>query len=94
MSSPADITPYEQFGGAAFFAALVRAFYERVAVDPVLRPMYPPGDLAPAERRLRLFLEQYWAAPRRMTTSEGIPGSECATQASRSTPSHATAGSP
>jgi len=73
VSSPADITPYEQFGGAAFFAALVRAFYERVAVDPVLRPMYPPGDLAPAERRLRLFLEQYWGGPTTYDDERGHP---------------------
>ena len=53
-------TPFEQFGGEPFFTALVAAFYERVAHDPILRPMYPEGDLGPAQRRLTLFLEQYW----------------------------------
>ncbi|MGA1147406.1 MAG: globin, partial [Candidatus Nanopelagicales bacterium] len=38
-------TPYEQFGGQAFFVALVDSFYSRVSGDDVLRPMYPPGDL-------------------------------------------------
>lgn len=56
MSQP---TPYERFGGHAFFSSLVHAFYERVARDPILRPMYPGDDMAGAERRLRMFLEQY-----------------------------------
>jgi hemoglobin len=46
---------YEQIGEDGF-ARLVDGFYRRVAGDPVLRPMYPAGDLGPAERRLRLFL--------------------------------------
>ena len=65
MSSAADptITPFEAFGGHVFFDRLVGAFYARVEADPVLRPMYPGNDLAPAEERLRLFLEQYWGGP-------------------------------
>jgi hemoglobin len=66
-------TPYELFGGAAFFTALVHAFYERVAHDDVLRPMYPPGELAPAERRLRMFLEQYWGGPTTYDDERGHP---------------------
>ena len=66
-------TPYELFGGAPFFEALVHSFYERVAHDDVLRPMYPPGDLAPAERRLRMFLEQYWGGPTTYDEERGHP---------------------
>ena len=66
-------TPYELFGGAAFFEAMVHSFYERVAHDDVLRPMYPPGDLAPAERRLRMFLEQYWGGPTTYDDERGHP---------------------
>jgi hemoglobin len=66
-------TPYEIFGGAPFFESLVHAFYERVARDDVLRPMYPAGDLAPAERRLRMFLEQYWGGPTTYDEERGHP---------------------
>lgn len=73
VSQAAEPSPYEVFGGAPFFSALVAAFYERVAHDPILRPMYPPGDLAPAERRLRLFLEQYWGGPTTYDDERGHP---------------------
>jgi hemoglobin len=70
--SPA-LSAYERFGGAPFFDSLVSAFYARVAHDPVLRPMYPEGDLAPAERRLRMFLEQYWGGPTDYQEERGHP---------------------
>jgi hemoglobin len=66
-------TPYEDFGGAPFFEALVADFYEGVAQDPGLRPMYPEEDLAPAARRLRMFLEQYWGGPRTYSDERGHP---------------------
>ena len=66
-------TPYEYFGGEPFFESLVTAFYERVATDPVLRPMYPPGDLTPARRRLTMFLEQYWGGPGTYSEERGHP---------------------
>ena len=66
-------TPYERFGGHAFFASLVHAFYERVAVDPVLRPMYPEADLTGAEDRLLMFLEQYWGGPTTYNELRGHP---------------------
>ena len=71
MSS--ETTPYAQMGGAEFFAALVHHFYEGVAADPVLRAMYPEEDLAPAERRLRLFLTQYWGGPTTYSEERGHP---------------------
>lgn len=70
MSQP---TPYERFGGHAFFSSLVHAFYERVARDPILRPMYPGDDMAGAERRLRMFLEQYWGGPTTYNEERGHP---------------------
>lgn len=60
-------------GGAPFFATLVHRFYEGVGDDPLLRPMYPPGDLEPAERRLRMFLEQYWGGPGTYSEERGHP---------------------
>ena len=71
--APLDVTPYDRFGGEPFFHGLVSAFYARVAHDPVLRPMYPGADLAGAERRLRLFLMQYWGGPHTYDDERGHP---------------------
>jgi hemoglobin len=67
------VTPFEAFGGHAFFERLVDGFYAGVAEDPVLRPMYPGRDLAPAAERLRLFLEQYWGGPTTYSERRGHP---------------------
>ncbi|MAT60400.1 MAG: globin [Micrococcales bacterium] len=64
---------YERLGGAPFFAALVGGFYDRVAEDDILRPLYPEEDLEPAERRLRMFLEQYWGGPKTYSEERGHP---------------------
>ncbi|WP_277879800.1 globin [Streptomyces gobiensis] len=66
-------TFFEQVGGEKTFRRLVRRFYEGVAEDPVLRPMYPEDDLGPAEERLALFLMQYWGGPRTYSESRGHP---------------------
>ena len=66
-------TPYEEFGGSDFFGELVVDFYRGVAGDPDLRPMYPEEDLGPAQRRLRMFLEQYWGGPRTYSEERGHP---------------------
>lgn len=66
-------TFYEQVGGEETFRRLVRRFYEGVAEDPVLRPMYPEEDLGPAEERLTLFLIQYWGGPRTYSDQRGHP---------------------
>ena len=66
-------TPFDEFGGEEFFCALVADFYAGVAKDPDLRPMYPEEDLGPAERRLRMFLEQYWGGPRTYSEERGHP---------------------
>lgn len=66
-------TVYERAGGAAFFEALVAHFYAGVASDPILRPIYPEPDLAAAERRLRLFLIQYWGGPTTYDDERGHP---------------------
>ncbi len=66
-------TPYELMGGAPAFAELVHRFYAGVAVDPILRPLYPEEDLGPAEERFRMFLEQYWGGPRTYSDQRGHP---------------------
>ncbi|MFC7328777.1 globin [Marinactinospora rubrisoli] len=67
------MTFYEAVGGEETFTRLVRRFYQGVADDPVLRPMYPEEDLGPAEERLRLFLIQYWGGPRTYSEQRGHP---------------------
>jgi hemoglobin len=64
---------YTDVGGAPVFEKLVARFYEEVAQDEVLRPLYPEEDLGPAEVRLRMFLEQYWGGPRTYSEQRGHP---------------------
>jgi hemoglobin len=64
---------YEQMGGRDTFEQLVSHFYARVAVDPVLRPMYPDEDFKGAAQRLLMFLEQYWGGPKTYSEERGHP---------------------
>jgi hemoglobin len=65
---------HDQVGGQAFFERLVDRFYEGVAGDPVLLPLYPDApDLAPARHRLTLFLVQYWGGPGTYSDERGHP---------------------
>jgi hemoglobin len=66
-------TFFEAVGGEETFRRLVHRFYQGVADDPVLRPMYPEEDLGPAEERLTLFLMQYWGGPRTYSEQRGHP---------------------
>jgi hemoglobin len=66
-------TLYERAGGLPFFETLVGQFYGGVATDEILRPLYPESDLAPATRRLTLFLVQYWGGPRAYDEERGHP---------------------
>jgi len=47
-----EATFYERAGGAATFKELTLRFYERVAINPILKPMYPDEDMAGAQERL------------------------------------------
>jgi hemoglobin len=68
------VTLYEAAGGMVFFELLVERFYDLVAADPVLLTLYPsPADLAPARRRLTLFLAQYWGGPTTYSDERGHP---------------------
>jgi hemoglobin len=67
-------TVYEVAGGMPFFERLVDRFYEGVAADPVLLPLYPEQpDLTGARRRLTLFLAQYWGGPQTYSEERGHP---------------------
>jgi hemoglobin len=68
-----EVTFFEAVGGEETFRRLVHRFYEGVAADPILRPLYPEEDLEPAEERLRLFLIQYWGGPRTYSERRGHP---------------------
>jgi hemoglobin len=71
MSQP--VSMYEAVGGEESFRRLVHRFYQGVAEDPVLRPVYPAQNLGPAEEHLRLFLIQYWGGPRTYDDLRGHP---------------------
>ena len=64
---------YSRVGGEPTFRKLVHRFYEGVADDPLLRPLYPEEDLGPAEERLTLFLIQYWGGPSTYSEQRGHP---------------------
>jgi hemoglobin len=53
---------------------LVDRFYEGVATDDVLLPLYPEqSDLSGAKERLTLFLQQYWGGPTTYSDERGHP---------------------
>ena len=64
---------YERVGGSPTFERLVGVFYQGVADDEVLRPLYPEEDLGPAAQRLQMFLEQYWGGPTTYSDQRGHP---------------------
>jgi hemoglobin len=67
------VTFYEEVGGYETFRTIVARFYEGVAADEVLRPLYPEEDLGPAEERFLLFLVQYWGGPTTYSETRGHP---------------------
>ena len=70
MSEPSF---YERAGGSVTFRDLAKSFYQEVSKNDVLRPMYPEQDLAGAQERLALFLEQYWGGPTTYSDTRGHP---------------------
>ena len=66
-------TFYEAIGGHQTFENLVSHFYALVAINPILRPMYPETELHEAAERLLLFLEQYWGGPKTYQETRGHP---------------------
>lgn len=71
MAAPQNF--YQAVGGEETFRRIVGRFYELVAEDELLRPLYPGEDLRPAEERLRMFLVQYWGGPRTYSELRGHP---------------------
>lgn len=75
MATPEDVANfYDAVGGQEVFHGIVARFYQEVADDEVLLPLYPEQpDLGPAEERLRLFLMQYWGGPHTYSEQRGHP---------------------
>ena len=73
VDTPAETSFYDEIGGEPTIRAIVHRFYEGVAADEVLRPMYPEADLGPAEERFALFLMQYWGGPTTYSDTRGHP---------------------
>jgi hemoglobin len=65
---------FSRVGGMPFFDDLVAAFYDGIADDELLAPLYPDyPDFEPAKRRLSLFLAQYWGGPHTYMEERGHP---------------------
>ena len=65
-------TVFIAVGGAETFDRIVERFYDGVAADPILRPMYP-ADLVESRRHLSLFLQQYFGGPSTYSEERGHP---------------------
>src|SRR3954452_1552673 len=63
----------DAIGGYPTIAKIVDRFYEGVAEDEVLRPLYPEQDLTAAEDRFAMFLEQYWGGTTTYSDRRGHP---------------------
>lgn len=71
---PTALSLFSRVGGAEFFERLVARFYEGVATDEVLTPLYPEHpDFSGARHRLTLFLVQYWGGPQTYSDERGHP---------------------
>ncbi len=65
-------TVYEAVGGTPWFVGLIDRFYDAVAVDVLLRPMYP-DDLTESREHMVKFLVQYWGGPTTYSEERGHP---------------------
>lgn len=73
MKTTEEQTFFEAIGGRATIDVIVEVFYQGVASDEVLKPMYPEEDLGPAAERLAMFLEQYWGGSTTYSDQRGHP---------------------
>ncbi len=66
------ITPFDAIGGAPMVDIWVEAFYDRVALHPDLKPIFP-DDLTETARKQKQFLTQFLGGPRLYTEEHGHP---------------------
>ncbi len=67
-----QVSVFEYVGGLPWFIALVDRFYDAVATDPILTPLYPQ-DLRESRRTTSLFLAQFWGGPSDYSEERGHP---------------------
>lgn len=72
MNDSTFISHYEQIGGEDMIKRLVEAFYNRVAKDPNLSPIFP-DDLTETARKQTQFLTQFLGGPPLYTDEHGHP---------------------
>jgi hemoglobin len=72
MSDQEQKSVYEWIGGEKTMLQLVDAFYNRVAKDPELAPLFP-ADFTEVKRKQFLFLSQYFGGPPLYTEEFGHP---------------------
>ena len=66
------MTFYEEVGGFETFRTIVTRFYEGVAEDEVLRPLYPEEDLGPAAERFLRAVEHDVPACRDLMAADAV----------------------
>ncbi len=81
---------YEAAGGAATIDRLVDEFYMRVAVDPVLSPLFPE-DFTLIRRKQKAFLTQFFGGPAKYAEEFGAPMMRFRHLRFAITPTHQTA---
>jgi hemoglobin len=67
-----EVNVHDAVGGEAFYIELVDRFYDGVATDVLLRPLYPE-DLTDSRRHMVMFLQQYWGGPGTYSEERGHP---------------------
>ena len=65
-------TPYEQLGGEGRVRALTDAFYDRVALDPLMAELHP-DDLTESREKLFEFLSGWLGGPQLYVAKHGHP---------------------
>ena len=69
---PSENSVYDLIGGEETVRRLVDVFYDKVALDPVLRPLFP-ANLDEGKQWQFLFLMQFWGGPSRYAQERGHP---------------------
>lgn len=69
---PSESSVYDLIGGEDTVRRLVDVFYDKVAQDPILRPLFPE-DLEEGKQWQFLFLMQFWGGPTRYAQERGHP---------------------
>jgi hemoglobin len=65
-------TLYELAGGDAAIRAIVNSFYDKVAANPVLRPLFP-DDFTEVRHKQYMFLTQFFGGPALYSMEYGAP---------------------